>query len=55
MKTISGNWIEGSKVTVEVDGKVVTRRVRWSGRAKDLYVTVDNMEYYFCEFDRAEE
>ena len=47
---ISGDFIEGSTVTVNIDGEIITRKVRWSGSAKDLYVVKDGAKYFFCEF-----
>ena len=47
---LEGNFTEGSEVTVNIDGDVITRKVRWSGQAKDLYVTKNGMKYFYCEF-----
>lgn len=50
MKILQGNFIEGEKVTVIVNGKTVQRRVYYSKRAGDLYIWVDNNMYFYYEF-----
>lgn len=47
---IDGNFTEGSRVTVNIDGRIVTRVVRWSGEAKDLFITVNKSRYFYYEF-----
>lgn len=49
-KIVSGTFTEDDYVTVNIDGCIITRKVRWSGKAKDLYVVKDNKKYFFCEF-----
>ncbi len=49
-KIVSGDFIEGGKVTVNIDGKIAQRRVYYSAAAGDLYITVNNMRYFYCEF-----
>jgi hypothetical protein len=50
-----GEWIEGGKVKVEYErnGEVKhgERVVRYSGEAGDLYITLDNRKYFYCEFE----
>ncbi len=47
---IEGSFIEGEKVTVNIDGNIITRRVYWSGEMKDLYVVYKNARYGYSEF-----
>jgi hypothetical protein len=47
---IQGSFIEGEKVTVNIDGNIITRRVYWSGEMKDLYVVYKNARYGYSEF-----
>lgn len=49
-KIISGDFTEGSLVTVNIDGYIITRKVKWSGSAKDLYVVKNGKKYFFNEF-----
>ncbi len=49
-KIIGGDFTEGSTVTVNINGFVVSRKVRWSGSAKDLYIVYDNRKYFYGEF-----
>lgn len=49
-KIISGDFIEGSKVTVNIDGFIVSRRVYWSAEDKDLYIIYDKKKYFYMEF-----
>ena len=50
-----GEWIEGGKVRVEYERNGVVnhgeRVVRYSGEAGDLYITLDNRKYFYCEFE----
>lgn len=50
-----GEWIEGEKVQVEYERKGEVKHgervVRYSGEAGDLYITIDNRKYFYCEFD----
>lgn len=54
-KIVSGTFTEDDYVTVNIDGDIITRKVRWSGKAKDLYVIKDNKKYFFCEFWKGKE
>lgn len=51
----TGVWIEGEKVKVEFERngtrKHGERLVRYSGAAGDLYITIDNNRYFYCEFE----
>ena len=49
---IAGRFAEGERVTVNIDGNEVTRVVKYSGIAEDLYVTFKNAKYFACEFER---
>ena len=49
-KIVSGDFVEGGRVTVNVDGRIVSRKVRWDAEAKDLSVVVDNKRYFLYEF-----
>lgn len=50
-----GAWIEGEMVKVEYERKAVVnqgeRVVRYSKEAGDLYITIDNKKYFYCEFE----
>lgn len=54
IKTL-GAWIEGERVKVEYERKAVVnhgeRVVRYSKEAGDLYITIDNRKYFYCEFE----
>ena len=47
---ISGDFVEGGIVTVNIDGNIVTRRVRWSGIQKDLVIVYKGLTYSYGEF-----
>ena len=51
MKYISGNFLEGKSVTVEIDEKQITRKVKYN-RADGLYIIYQNRKYfeYECEY-----
>lgn len=51
MKHISGNFLEGENVTVEIDGKQITRKVKYN-RSDGLYIVYQNRKYfeYECEY-----
>ena len=53
--TTYGKWIEGEKVKVEFDRngfvKNAERVVRYSPVAGDLYITLDNNNYFYYEFE----
>lgn len=44
VKYISGEWHDGEVVTLEVDGKIVQRKVYWH-RLGYPYVLINNREY----------
>lgn len=50
-----GAWIEGDKVKVEYERngivKHAERVVKYSSAAGDLYITIDNNRYFYCEFE----
>lgn len=50
LEIVSGNFVEGEYVTVVINYKVAKRKVRFSRDAGDLYVTVNNMRYFYSEF-----
>ena len=41
MKFISGKFLENEEVTVEINGKIITRKVRYN-RADGLYIMYKN-------------
>lgn len=45
LKIISRDSIKDEKVTVEVDGKEVTRKVHYDASAGDLFIWCDNYEF----------
>jgi len=48
---ISGDFVEGEMVTVRINGKEFTRRVKYSARKwADLYITIKGHEITFTEF-----
>lgn len=47
---IRGSFTEGNKVTVDINGNIITRKVFWSAEAKDLYITFNHAKYFLCEF-----
>lgn len=53
MKYISGNFLENQLVTVEIDGKKITRKVRYS-RVDGLYIIYNNLKYfeYECKYEK---
>ena len=48
MKYISGNFLENQQVTVEIDGKIITRKVRYN-RADGLYIMYKKRKYFEYE------
>ena len=50
MKVISGNFTENNKVTVEIDGKYITRTVRYNSDC-GLYIVYQNKKYFEYEFE----
>lgn len=48
---ISGEFAEGEYVTVKVDGKEYTRKVKYSARQyADLYITIKGYVFTFSDF-----
>ena len=47
---IQGSFVEGEMVTVNIDGNIITRRVYWSGKMKDLSIVYKNARYGYSEF-----
>jgi len=51
MKIIQGRFIEGEKVTVEIERAIITRRVYYDAQAGDLFVWFKNNKYFYYEFE----
>ena len=51
MKFISGKFLENQYVTVEIDGEIITRKVRYN-HADGLYIMYKNYKYFEfeCEY-----
>lgn len=51
MKYISIKFLENEQVTVKIDGKIITRKVRYN-RADGLYIIYKKRKYfeYECEY-----
>ena len=47
---VNGDFLEGEKVTVNIDGEIITRKVFWSGSRKDLAIRFQNKIYGYSEF-----
>lgn len=50
MKIICGSFTEGSSVTVEIGGKISTRKVFFN-RTDGLFISVGGCKYFEYEFD----
>lgn len=50
MKYIKGKFLEGEKVTVEIDGKQIERKVKYN-RMNGLYIMYQNRKYFEYECD----
>jgi hypothetical protein len=46
---IAGDFYEGKRVTVKVDGKVYTRKVMYK-KSDGLYITINNYRFFEYEF-----
>lgn len=50
----SSNWIEGQKVKIEFEQNNIIKRaervVKYDSTAGDLFITINNMKYFYCEF-----
>ena len=53
MEYIKGKFLEGEKVTVEIDGKQIERKVKYN-RMDGLYIIYQNRKYfeYECNYDK---
>lgn len=51
MKIIQGYFIEGEKVTIEISGTTITRRVYYDTQAGDLFIWFKNNKYFYYEFE----
>ena len=49
-KIISGSFMEGEFVVVEIDGREFKRKVYWSNALADLVITIYGNEYAKYEF-----
>lgn len=49
MKIISGRFLENKEVTVEIDGRQIKRKVRYSC-SDGLYIVYQNKKYFEYEF-----
>ena len=52
MKYIKGKFLEDEKVTVEIDGKQIERKVKYN-RMDGLYIIYQNRKYfeYECNYE----
>lgn len=52
MKYIKGKFLEGEKVTVDIDGKQIERKVKYN-RMDGLYIIYQNRKYfeYECNYE----
>lgn len=51
LKIVSGDFAEGSTVTVSICGKEFTRKVKYSKKKwADLYITVNGYDITYSEF-----
>lgn len=53
IKFIKGDMIEGGKVTIEIDGKMIERIVRYN-HMDGLYIVYKNNKYFEYECDYSE-
>lgn len=51
-KLVKGNFFEGQAITIEIDGKQMERKVKYS-RMDGLYIVYQNRKYfeYECNYD----
>ena len=52
-KIIKGNFCENEKITIEINGKQISRTVRYN-RMDGLYIVYNNMKYFEYECDYSE-
>lgn len=50
LQFISGNFLEGQKVTVKLNDKIYTRVVRYR-KIEGLYIIIDNRMYFEYEVE----
>ncbi len=50
LKILKGNFTEGEKVTVSINGKEINRKVHYSKEAGDLFIWFKNNKYFYYEF-----
>lgn len=50
MKILAGEWKWDEKVTLEIDGKVITRKVKY-GSLDGLYITYKNEKIGYGSFE----
>lgn len=50
IKYISGSFTEGNSVTLSIEGKEVTRKVRYNNN-DGLYIVCDNTKYFEYEVE----
>lgn len=51
LEIVKGNFYEGEVVTVRINGKEFTRKVKYSARKyADLYITINGMTVTYEEF-----
>lgn len=53
MKFIKGDMVQGGKVTVEIDGELIERVVKYN-HADGLYIMYKNRKYFEYECDYTE-
>ena len=53
MKLIKGNFYQDELITIEIDGKQIERKVRYS-RMDGLYIIYQNRKYFHFECDFSE-
>lgn len=49
MTIVKGLFLEGEKITIKVDGKLIERKV-WHNRVDGLYFMYQNKKYFEYEF-----
>jgi hypothetical protein len=50
LRIIDGNFLEGERVIVSLNGNIISRVVHWDAQAKDLYIVYKNRKYFLYEF-----
>lgn len=49
MQIIKGRFLEGEKITIEIDGKQAERKIKYN-RTDGLYIVYQNRKYFEYEF-----